>query len=131
MSYLEEDKTEFAQLFTVREHEEDEYFLYLGDRRYKKYWRVVFDSLAKTWGRGSIFWPDSAQNKIYNIGNLSRGLDSLASTAVNGTQLPRYVKSGIEDRIRLLDSFLDTCESIMARHDDGSRSSYDTYEVRP
>ncbi|KAK5189087.1 hypothetical protein LTR96_011471 [Exophiala xenobiotica] len=129
VKYRKEDTYAFVLL--TREHHEDNYLAYLGDERYKRYWGIAFDSLAKTGGRGSIWWPDIAQIKIRSVGNKSKGIDELAKNAMNGEELPRYIQTGIWDRIRLLNSFLDTCESIMARHNAGSRSSYDALSERP
>ena len=59
---------------------------------------VFFDFRTKTWGRGSIFLTDTALVRINHVGSMAN------------------VERGISERARLLESFLDTCESIMARH---------------
>ncbi|OQN99940.1 hypothetical protein B0A48_14145 [Cryoendolithus antarcticus] len=104
--YKESDKVEFTAL--CQDHELDEVLPYLGDRRLKGYWLVIFNSLCTTWGRGSMYYPDKAQARIHEVLGLSDGLDPLYAQASKDPDLPRYVKTGISERLRALESFLDT-----------------------
>ncbi|KAK5717387.1 hypothetical protein LTR15_009281 [Elasticomyces elasticus] len=129
VKYKDSDVSDFSTL--CRTHDEDDILPYLRDERFKEFWLVVFDSLCRIWARNSFYFPDKAQARFYEVQDLTRDLHALFKRPSGCSDVPRSVKMGIAERLRVINSFLDTCEGILGNHDASSRTMYDAYETKP
>ncbi|KAK4927565.1 hypothetical protein LTR49_005706 [Elasticomyces elasticus] len=128
VKYRDSDVSDFSTL--CKTHDEDDILPYLGDQRLKEFWLVVFDSLCRIWARNSFYFPDKAQARFYEVQDLTHDLHVLFKRPSDCSDVPSYVKVGISERLSVIDSFLDTCEGILGRHDAGSRTMYDAHETK-
>ncbi|KAK5692147.1 hypothetical protein LTR97_011321 [Elasticomyces elasticus] len=129
VKYKDPDVSDFSTL--CRTHDEDDILPYLVDERFKEFWLVVFDSLCRIWARNSFYFPDKAQARFYEVQDLTRDLHALFKRPSGCSYVPRSVKMGIAERLRVIISFLDTCEGILENHNASSRTMYDAHETKP
>ncbi|KAK3621123.1 hypothetical protein LTR56_022987 [Elasticomyces elasticus] len=128
VKYRDSDVSDSSTL--CKTHDEDDNLPYSGDRWLEEFWPVVFDSLCRIWARNSFYYPDKAQARFYKVQDLAGDLHTFSKRPSGCPDVPRYVKLGISERLRVINSFLDTCEGILGNHDAGSRTMHDTYETK-
>ncbi|MCJ1229562.1 hypothetical protein MMC12_006229 [Toensbergia leucococca] len=127
-----EEEPHIGSRSTSYKTSEEDMLAYLEESTFKKSWMQGLSSLSNKWAQSNM--SDTSGEALFQIKLLERAADRLPDllvAACAGNRLPSSVVLGIESRIEVVETFLDSCESLMQIKHVGLGSNTASYSDRP